>query len=116
MNVAALNRDRASGAELNFVAPVMENGSKIVQVVDEDTAEELKRWKKALIVYVLGAKSPFHIMKQFIERKWGKFGDINMYMMNNGIFVIELKDCETCVEIMEAGPWTFDAKSLIILE
>ena len=68
-NVVAPNRERASGAELEFVPPVEENGMKVVRVMNEDVQDEINRWKKALVVYVLGAKPPFMVMKKFFERK-----------------------------------------------
>ncbi|KAM7515048.1 hypothetical protein LguiA_004631 [Lonicera macranthoides] len=54
----APNRDGAYGAELQFIAPVEKEGTKIAWFKESDVAQEMQRWKKALIAYVLGSKPP----------------------------------------------------------
>lgn len=53
----------------------------VVQFCDEEVEYEVSKWKKALIVYVLRDRPPFSIMKFFIEKKWSKFGKINLYLV-----------------------------------
>lgn len=42
---------------------------RIVQFLDKEVEDKIRRWKKGLIVSVLGAKPPFHVMEQFVEKK-----------------------------------------------
>lgn len=55
----APNNDRSNGANLEFIAPLEKVWVKLVKFDEAKVADEVKLWKKALIVYVLGAKSPF---------------------------------------------------------
>ncbi|KAM7462232.1 hypothetical protein LguiA_030353 [Lonicera macranthoides] len=51
-------------------------------------------------------------MRTFLERKWGKFGGLKVFLLKTRVYVVECKDVETRVE--EAGPWTFDNRPLIV--
>lgn len=79
VEIVAPNKDKASGAELKFISPIEKDRIKIVRFEESDVAQEIQRWK-ALIVYVLGTKPPYHVMTHFIARKWGKYGEIKMFL------------------------------------
>ncbi|KAM7495959.1 hypothetical protein LguiA_020373 [Lonicera macranthoides] len=66
-----------------FIATVEKDGIKIVRFEESDVAQEHQRWKKALTVYVLGAKPPYN-------------------------------DIETRTKVMEAVPWSFDSRPMIV--
>ncbi|KAM7515157.1 hypothetical protein LguiA_004740 [Lonicera macranthoides] len=84
----APNRDRAYGAELQFIAPVEKDGTKIVRFEESDVAQEM-------------------------QRKWGKYGEIKMFLLKTGVYVIEFKDIETETKVTEAGP-SFDTSPMIV--
>lgn len=65
VEVVAPNRDRSNGVDLEFIAPFDKDGVKLVKFDNAEVADEVKRWQKALIVYVLGVKPPFNVMSQF---------------------------------------------------
>lgn len=58
-NIAAQNRSKDAGHQLSFVEPMEIDGRKVVACTEDDIAEECERWRKAAVVYVLGARSPF---------------------------------------------------------
>lgn len=115
-DVAAPNREKAAGAELTYVVPMVDDGKKVVHFEEDDVIEELNRWNKALIVYVLDAKPSFHVIKQFVERKWGKFGEIKIYLLKTGVFVMEFQDLNARAEVMESGPWSFASNKPVIIK
>ncbi|KAM7489152.1 hypothetical protein LguiB_026636 [Lonicera macranthoides] len=78
-----------SGAELTFVPPNEVDGVKCVYYRKEDVETEMARWKMALIVYVLGSKPPFHVMRNFFERKWGKFGGLKVFRLKTRVYVVK---------------------------
>lgn len=51
---------------------------KCVSDSHEEVADEMQRWERAAAVYVLGAKPPSHIMQGCFERRWNKFGVVNI--------------------------------------
>lgn len=81
--IVAPNRERASDAELEFIAPFEKDDIKVVKFEESEAVEEIQRWKKALIVYVLGAKPPNNAMKQIIAIKWGKYREIKVFFAEN---------------------------------
>ncbi|KAM7507986.1 hypothetical protein LguiA_018439 [Lonicera macranthoides] len=94
--VVAPNRDRLSGIELHYVDPIVPNDENLICFKAEDVETEILRWRKALIVYVLGI--------------WG----MKVYLLKSGVYIIEFKDVKTRIEILEAGPWSFDNRPLIV--
>ncbi|KAM7472037.1 hypothetical protein LguiA_010220 [Lonicera macranthoides] len=113
-NIVAPNRERASGADLQYVPPTEKDGLKVVCYKMREVEEGICRWKKAVIVYVLGAKPPFHVMKNFFRKIWDKFGEMKVFLLKTGVYVVEFRDLKTRLEVLEAGPWTFDNKPLIV--
>lgn len=85
-----------------------------MEIAEEEVLDDINRWKKALIVYVLGAKPPFHVMKRYVESRWSQFGSIKLFLLKTGVFVMEFVDKESMVGAMEGGPWTFDNKPMIL--
>lgn len=82
----ASNREIIFGAELTFIPPNEIDCVKCVCYSKEDVETEMAKWKKALIVYVLGSKPLFHVMRKFFERKWGKYeGSQSFYVKNWGL-------------------------------
>ena len=75
---------------------------------------KILRWKKALVVYVLGSRPPFHVMKKYFDRKLVQFGGMKVYILKTGVYIVVFQDVETRYEVLEAGPWSFDNKPLIV--
>lgn len=91
------NRDRSNGASLEFIDPLERYGIILTKFDYAEVAEVVKRWKRALIVYVLGAKPPFNVMKQFFEKRWGGFGEFKLFLL----YVDEFRDVKARTEVME---------------
>ena len=72
------------------------------------------RWKKALIVYVLEAKPPFYVMRNFIDKKWRRCGKMKIFLLKTGVYVVEFIDAKMRVKNLEVGPWSFDNRPLIV--
>lgn len=45
---------------------------------------------------------------------WGRFGKFKLFSLKSGVYVVELKDVETRIEVTETGPWSFDNKPIIV--
>lgn len=39
---------------------------------------------------------------------------LKVFMLKTGVYVVEFKDVEARVEVIKAGPWTFDNRPLIV--
>ena len=54
--------------------PEVVDGVKCASFTMEEVRDELHRWERAVVVYVLGIKPPFNVMKGFIDTRWGRCG------------------------------------------
>lgn len=93
--VVAPNRDRSNGVDLKFIAPLKKDGVKLVKFDDVEVADEVKRWKKALIVYVVSAKPPFGLMEQFFKKRWWRFGEFKLFLLKSGVYVVQFGNVRT---------------------
>lgn len=113
-NVASQNRSKDAVDQLKFVEPECVDGKKIATVINTEVDGEIRWWEKAVVVYVFGARPPFNAMKQFTERRWGSFGVNNVCLLKRGVYIVELQAMEARIRVLEAGPWYFDFKPLIV--
>ncbi|KAF3637456.1 putative protein DOWNSTREAM OF FLC-like [Capsicum annuum] len=60
------NRLSANGVSLNYVAPVMKNGEKIIELNKEEIEKATEEWKQALILYVVGDSSTIAVIERCI--------------------------------------------------
>lgn len=65
------------------------------------------------MVYVLGTKQPFHVMKQYLERNWCSYRIVNICLLKTGVFIVEFENMDARSKVLDAGPWYFDNKPLI---
>lgn len=108
------NRDKASGVQLKYVPPINNNGQVVVKFSIDEVQDEVHMWENSVIVYVLGAKPPFVVMKAFVERKWTHLEKMELYLLKTRVYVVSFADKNAQGEVIEEGPWTFDGKPLIV--
>ncbi|KAM7514223.1 hypothetical protein LguiA_003806 [Lonicera macranthoides] len=53
-------------------------------------------------MYVLRVKPPFHVVKQYVERKSNGYRDIKIYLLKTRIYVMEFKYVVLTMEVMKA--------------
>ena len=63
----SFNRLKDNGLNLEFIAPEVADQRPTITFTHEEVEEELNRWENALVGYVLGAKPPYKLMKQYVE-------------------------------------------------
>ena len=89
--VVAPNMDRSNGANLEFIAPLEKYGVTLVKFNEAEVVDEVKRWEKALIVYVLGATPPSNVMKKLFKRRWGRFGEFKLFLLKTVFIWLNLE-------------------------
>ncbi|GAV62829.1 DUF4283 domain-containing protein [Cephalotus follicularis] len=64
-----------------------------------------KIWDGALIGYLVGKSLPFGAVETNLEKKWQKYGKINIHTLDKGFFILKFEDSSMGAIIMEEGPW-----------
>lgn len=57
----------AQGMTLRYVVPTIKNGETVVELCEDEIESETVWWKKALILYVVGADQPLQLSKGILQ-------------------------------------------------
>ncbi|XP_020261707.1 uncharacterized protein LOC109837769 [Asparagus officinalis] len=105
------NRRPGKGLSLNFVPPSQKNAavfSKEEWKVGEDY------WKNALIGHVIGLNAKFKSMEAYINKAWGKISNPKITLIKSGVFLFDFQSEQQMRKILEAGPWFFGSRPLVL--
>ncbi|XP_060210241.1 uncharacterized protein LOC132637115 [Lycium barbarum] len=112
--LVAGNKYASKGMTLTFIAPVIENGEKIVELQRAEVAKGTEKWNKAVILYVVGEDPSIGAIERFIASEWNFVSKPTIYYHNEGYFVIKLNTLEERNEVLYSGPYTLRRKPVII--
>ncbi|CAI8600559.1 unnamed protein product [Vicia faba] len=62
------NRSLNKGMSLGYVAPMMRDEEIVIQIEEDDVAEELEFWKNAIVLFALGETPSMNAVKKFMEK------------------------------------------------
>lgn len=65
-NVVAGNKLAAKGMNLEYIAPIIQEGKKIVQLEQEDINEGTVKWKQSIILYAIGYSPTIGAVENFL--------------------------------------------------
>lgn len=69
-NLVAGNTFVARGMGLTYVAPMIQNGEKIVELQQAEVEKETEKWKMAVILYVVRDTLSIGAIERFITSQW----------------------------------------------
>nr|XP_033512476.1 uncharacterized protein LOC117277165 [Nicotiana tomentosiformis] len=55
---------------LSYIPPVLQDGEVVMQLLEEDIAEENQKWNRAIILYVVGNTPTIGAIERFIANQW----------------------------------------------
>lgn len=99
---------------LNFVAPIVKDGEKIIELSKEEVEQEIEKWKLALILYVMGADPTIVALEGFISTHWNFALKPKIFYHNDGYFVVRFNCVENTDEVLYSGPYTINNKPIIV--
>ncbi|XP_056697419.1 uncharacterized protein [Spinacia oleracea] len=102
------------GATLQFVAPVVKEGKKLAQLQKTEVDAMTERWISSLVMYVVGDVPTIASVKRYIAANWNQVGVPNVFLHDDGYFVIKFSSLAERDEILCKGPYTFFNKPVII--
>ncbi|GAV80347.1 DUF4283 domain-containing protein [Cephalotus follicularis] len=97
-----LHRDDES---LSFHEPKEQNGVCIVEPPDEVFEVGVKTWSNTLVGYFVGKRIPFKVVKEQLEKKWRKWGAVQVITADNGNFLFKFDNSTSCDQVLRNGPW-----------
>ncbi|GAV92808.1 DUF4283 domain-containing protein [Cephalotus follicularis] len=91
--------------KLSFFEQKTENGVCIVEPPDEVFEEGVKTWSNTLVGYFVGKRIPFKIVKENLEKKWKKWGSVQVISGVDGNFLFRFSNSTSCEQVLSNGPW-----------
>lgn len=108
------NRSVSRGMPLGYVAPTMVNGEIIIQIEEEDVAEELDFWENAIILFALGDSLTMNVVKKFMEKSWNFASLPDLFYNDSGYFIARCKSKEDQEQILAQGPYFIFGKPIFL--
>ncbi|KAH0720348.1 hypothetical protein KY284_005378 [Solanum tuberosum] len=113
-NLFQSNKLAAKGMKLNFVAPVMQNGEKVVKLYKEEVDLETNKWKHTIILYVVGASPTIASLERYIANQWNYIAKPTVYYHNDVYFLLRFPSLEDRNAVMYSGPHLLNNKPVIV--
>ncbi|XP_019239960.1 PREDICTED: uncharacterized protein LOC109219951, partial [Nicotiana attenuata] len=108
------NKLAAKGMDLTYVPPVIQEGEVVVQILEDDIAEEKQKLNRALIMYVVGNTPTIGVVEQFVASQWGKVRKPKVLYHSDGYFTNLLNSVEERDEVLMNGPYTMNSRPVIL--
>ncbi|KAM3237600.1 hypothetical protein P3L10_012629 [Capsicum annuum] len=65
-NLFTENKLAMQGMDLTYVAPIIKDGTRVAQLMEKDIEKENEKWKKAIILYVVGNSPSIGALERFV--------------------------------------------------
>ncbi|KAK4718353.1 hypothetical protein R3W88_016691 [Solanum pinnatisectum] len=93
-NLFFTNRLAGRGMNLNYIAPIIVEGEKVVEIMPEDVAEDDMKWAPSVVVYAVGVIPSIGAMEWFIIEQ-GPFSTKPVVLYHSdGYFVVRFANEE----------------------
>jgi hypothetical protein len=109
-----LFRSEKSLGALQYFAPTCEDGRVVVKPPREAIEEGISKWSSSLVGQFLDKPLPFYIVKRTVDALWAQYGKVEVFLLENGLYLFRFTDERIRDEIMEAKLWHIANKPLIL--
>lgn len=113
-SVVAGNKFASKGMNLNYVAPTIKDGQKVIQLELEDIEERNIKWGLAIILYVIEYSPLIGAVERFLTSQWKLSTKPEIYYHNEDYFVIRFSTMEEKNEVSFSGPHTINSRPVIM--
>jgi hypothetical protein len=73
-----------------------------VKPLIEATEEGISKWSSSLVGQFLDKLLPYFIVKRIVESIWAQYGKIEVFMMENGLYLFKFANEKSRDEVLEA--------------
>lgn len=81
---------------------------------DEAIKGASKKWEWATIMYVIGAKPSLPTVRSYVSKNWKGIADPAVYRHDEGYFVVNFASFSDQKKVMDAGPYFFYNKPIML--
>ncbi|KAK6788794.1 hypothetical protein RDI58_012592 [Solanum bulbocastanum] len=108
------NRVASNGMSLNYITPELVNGKLVVNLDEKEQEKEEVKWKHSLVLYIIGEMPGYNYMKPFISQTWANVANPDLFYHDEGYYVVKFQSEPDLKEILFAGPYSINNKSMIL--
>jgi hypothetical protein len=105
--------EKSIGA-LQYFAPSCEDGRVVVKPPLKAIEEGISKWSPSLVGQFLDKPLPYYIVKRTVESIWAQYGKVEVFLLENGLYLFRFADEKMRDEVMEAKVWHIANKPLIL--
>ena len=104
----------AKGMPLGFVAPKICDGKPVVQLQKAEVDKGSCKWASAIVFYVIGYKPTIAAVSRYIEQNWNHVSKPDVFLHEEGFFVIRFASIDDMHSIFYSGPHMFYGKPTVV--
>ncbi|XP_059310476.1 uncharacterized protein LOC132061833 [Lycium ferocissimum] len=108
------NRAAANGMSLTYITPTLIDGMMVATLDKTEIENENSKWRCALIVYILGEVPGFKQIERYIAMNWQNVATPELYLHEEGYYMVKFKSMDDLNEILLAGPYSFNSRPMIL--
>ncbi|XP_062171116.1 uncharacterized protein LOC133876895 [Alnus glutinosa] len=109
-----LFKDERTMGNLQYFPPKKEGGQTFIYPPDDIVEEGISKWRSSLVGQFMDKSLPYFLVKKAVTGMWSQFGDVEVFSLENGMYIFRFQDEATCDEIMESRLWHISNKPLIL--
>jgi hypothetical protein len=98
------NSDRSLG-NLQYFPPVKKDGKVFVSPPGDDVEKGIAKWKTSLVGQLRDKPLPFFLAKKSVAIMWKQYGEIEVFSLENGMYIFKFPDEVSCEEVLKAILW-----------
>lgn len=107
---------RSKGMKLGYVAPIIKQGNPTACLVQSELEKESVKWKKAVILYVIGESPTIAYLTAFLCKQCMVEQHFEIFYHGDDYFVVLFESMEDREKLLYAGPHTIANRPVIVKE
>lgn len=94
--------------------PEVIDGKIVVSPPIEAIEEGIFKWRPSLVGQFLDKLLPYYLVKKAVDTIWKQYGKVEVFLLENGMFIFWFADEATRDEVLTARLWHISYKPLIL--
>ncbi|KAL2942822.1 Meiotic recombination protein rec11 [Bienertia sinuspersici] len=97
----------AKGKCLSFISPIVVDGKPQARLSQAKRDEDNAKWECPTFVYVFGDTPTITSLGQFVESEWNFMSKPQIFLYDEGYFIVKFISREDRDEVVFVGPYSF---------
>jgi hypothetical protein len=103
-----------AGVSLQYFEPEVIDGKVVVEPPYEVIEEGIFKWSSSLVGQFLDKPFHYYHVKKAVDIIWKQFGKVEVFLLDNGMYIFRFADEATRDEVLSARLWHISNKPLIL--